>query len=95
MSEQERGRLGEDAPAPVAPDSGQTPSGDRTDVGRTGEGAETPLGQVDELGGGAGAGEGVHDSALGGGTADLGGGGDLGGDPAGREEGADPDENRP
>jgi hypothetical protein len=40
-------------------------------------------------------GEAVHDAGLGGGSGDLGGGGDIGGDPVGREEGADPDENRP
>jgi hypothetical protein len=39
--------------------------------------------------------EAVHEAGLGGGTGDLGGGGDLGGDPVGREESADPDENRP
>jgi hypothetical protein len=40
-------------------------------------------------------GEAVHEAGLGGGTGDLGGGGDIGGDPVGRDEDADPDENRP
>jgi hypothetical protein len=38
---------------------------------------------------------GVGEPALGGGADDLGGGGDLGGDPIGRDEDAEPDENRP
>jgi hypothetical protein len=96
---EEPGRRGQPArggaAAPVPPDSGAVPSGDPEDVGRGGVGAEPATLGAGGPGLSAGTTGGIAEAALGGGTDDLGGGGDLGGDPVGRGEDAEPDENRP